>query len=263
MNQFIEKPGDDTGIQTNVWGPAGWLFLHSIAQNYPWKPTEDQKKWYMSFFKSIGNVLPCRYCRESYIKFINEPDTNLNVSVMESRKLLVHWLYNVHEKVNKKLNKRGATLKSVWNRYESFRSKCTKSPEKVVKKGCFDPMKGHRKRCIIKVVSFGKKGKIKLLSIKKSNNKSKKLMATFEINGRKKVIHFGANGMSDYTKHRDKERKKRYQIRHHKDLKTNDPTRAGYLSMFILWNKPSLHASITDYRRRLNIFNNTSRFPIN
>ena len=28
-----KKDGDDTGMQTRVWGPGGWLFLHSIAQN--------------------------------------------------------------------------------------------------------------------------------------------------------------------------------------------------------------------------------------
>ena len=33
-----------------------------------------------------------------------------------------------------------------------------------------------------------------------------------------------------------------------KDTRTGDPTRAGYLSLYILWNKPSLKASITDYK---------------
>ena len=52
-----------------------------------------------------------------------------------------------------------------------------------------------------------------------------------------------------------------YIFRHHKDLKTGDPTRAGYLSMFVLWNKPSLAISIRDYRRRLGIYNRTGKFP--
>ena len=115
-------------------------------------------------------------------------------------------------------------------------------------------------------VSFGKpkgskKGKIKLVSIKKSNKSGKKLMATFETNGRKKVIHFGAAGMSDLTKHHDRERRNRYITRHRKDLRTGNPARAGYLSMFVLWNKPSLQASIRDYKRRLGIYNRTGKFP--
>lgn len=111
--------------------------------------------------------------------------------------------------------------------------------------------------------SFGltKKNNIKLVSIKRSTKKDKKLMATFEIGGRKKVVHFGASGMSDFTKNKNIIRRNRYIFRHHKDLNTKDPARAGYLSMFILWNKKSLQASIRDYRRRLGIYNRTGKFP--
>ena len=276
-----EDKNDNNGMQTRVWGPAGWIFLHCIAQNYPKFPTQEQKDNYKIFFRQVGNVLPCRYCRESYQQFINEPGTLLIDAVMENRKTFTLWLYRIHNKVNKKLGYSGTpSFKEVWDKYESYRSKCTKSPEILAKvqKGCLDPLKGYRKKCIFKVinvdangrpmekVSFGKpkgskKGKIKLVSIKKSNKSGKKLMATFETNGRKKVIHFGAAGMSDLTKHHDRERRNRYITRHRKDLRTGNPARAGYLSMFVLWNKPSLQASIRDYKRRLGIYNRTGKFP--
>lgn len=88
---------------------------------------------------------------------------------------------------------------------------------------------------------------VKLIEIKPSTRKDKKLMAVFE----DAITHFGAAGYSDYTQHKDKERRNRYIARHAKDLDTKDPTRAGYLSMFVLWNKPTLEASIDDYKRRL------------
>jgi hypothetical protein len=116
-------------------------------------------------------------------------------------------------------------------------------------------------RRIRRKTTFGKSTKLKLISIKKSNKKGKKLMATFEKNGRKKVIHFGAAGMSDLTLHKDTKRRNRYITRHKKDLGTGDPARAGYLSMFILWNKKSKSAGIADYRRRLNVYNRTGKFP--
>ena len=271
MNNIIPTKGDDTGMQTRVWGPAGWLFLHCIAQNYPWDPTPKKKREYLQFFKMVGKVLPCRYCRESYDTFITEQDTLLNISTMANRNTLVKWLYLVHNKVNKKLEVRGApTFKQVVDKYESFRSKCTKSPpEEKPKKGCFDPMKGFRKKCTIQIENvdsngnaFGSRSKIKLLSIKKSKIQGKKYTATFEVNNKKKVIHFGAAGMSDYTRNKDPERRKRYITRHKKDLNTKNPVRAGFLSMFILWNKKSLGGSIADYRRRLNIYNRTGKFPV-
>jgi hypothetical protein len=270
--EFKEKPGDDMGMQTRVWGPAGWLYLHSIAQHYPHHPDTSQKRNYLEFFKMIGNVLPCRYCRESYQKFITEQDTLLQLSVMENRQTLSKWLYLIHNKVNKKLGYQIPSFKEVWEKYESFRSKCTKSPEVVekIKKGCTDPLSGFKKQCVIQIKNyveqnnsnFGQtKKKIKLLSIKKSNKSGKKYMATFETNGRKKVIHFGAKGMGDYTLHKDIKRRNRYIFRHQKDTKTGDPSRAGYLSLYVLWNKPSLKASIADYKRRLNVYNRTGKFP--
>ena len=65
--------------------------------------------------------------------------------------------------------------------------------------------------------------------------------------------------------HKDIDRRNRYIIRHATDLKTdkqNDPTRAGYASLFLLWNKPTLESSVKDYNRRLKIYNDTGKFPI-
>jgi hypothetical protein len=89
--------------------------------------------------------------------------------------------------------------------------------------------------------------------IKKSTKKDKKLMAIFTGPNFKKTTHFGAAGYSDYTTHRDPERKQRYLNRHRKNETWNDPMTAGSLSRWILWNKTSLKESITDYRRRFKL----------
>lgn len=93
---------------------------------------------------------------------------------------------------------------------------------------------------------------IKLESIKRSQRKDKKLTATFKINNKKKTVHFGQKNASDYTIHKDSERKKRYQARHIND-NIDKPLSAGALSWFILWNKPTIRESITDYKKRFNI----------
>ena len=54
-----------------------------------------------------------------------------------------------------------------------------------------------------------------------------------------------------FIDHQDKELKKNYIKRHLKDLETNDYKRAGYLSMFLLWNKPTLKESMKDFNRRV------------
>ena len=91
----------------------------------------------------------------------------------------------------------------------------------------------------------------KTVIIKKSTNKNKKYMAIFYKNNIKiKTTHFGAAGMSDYTKHKDPERKKRYLNRHRKNENWNSPMTAGSLSRWILWNKPGFRDSVKDYKYR-------------
>lgn len=94
----------------------------------------------------------------------------------------------------------------------------------------------------------------KLSKIIASPRADKKYRAIFiDTDGKTKHTDFGASGAEDYTIHKDKERRQRYLDRHKKDLETEDPTRAGYLSWYILWNKPTLKASIEDYKNRFNM----------
>ena len=86
----------------------------------------------------------------------------------------------------------------------------------------------------------------KIVKLEKADDGKHKWIATFN-DGR--TTKFGSFGMDDFTLTKDEEQKKRYQSRHRKDLNTKDPYRAGYLSWYILWNKPTIEASVRDYNR--------------
>jgi hypothetical protein len=93
------------------------------------------------------------------------------------------------------------------------------------------------------------------VTIKTSTKPEKKLMAIFtkKDSNRSKTVHFGAKNMDDYTKTKDKEQRARYRSRHKKDLQTKDPTRAGFLSWYILWgDSTSRRENIASYKRRFN-----------
>ena len=91
--------------------------------------------------------------------------------------------------------------------------------------------------------------------ISNSTRKDKKLMAIFydDTNKKIKTVHFGSNGMSDYTINKDKKRKELYLNRHRKNENWNNYMSAGSLSRYILWNLPTLKASIKDYKRRFKL----------
>jgi len=90
--------------------------------------------------------------------------------------------------------------------------------------------------------------------ISKSTNKNKKLMAEFYQDDKKvKTTHFGLKGSTTFLDTGDKAARERYRVRHKKDLDTKDPTRAGYLSYFILWgDSTSRDKNIKDYKKRFN-----------
>jgi hypothetical protein len=95
---------------------------------------------------------------------------------------------------------------------------------------------------------------MKLIEVKKSTKTDKKYMAVFENNGRTKTTHFGAKGMDDYTIKGDKEQRERYRARHKKDLETKDPTRAGFLSYYLLWgDSTSFAQNLRDFKSRFGL----------
>jgi len=95
---------------------------------------------------------------------------------------------------------------------------------------------------------------MKLISITPANDGIHKYVATFENNNRTKKTQFGAKGYDDYTITKNKEQRDRYRERHKKDLQTNDPARAGYLSYHILWgDSTNLQTNIANYKKRFNL----------
>ena len=96
---------------------------------------------------------------------------------------------------------------------------------------------------------------MKLISIKESKNPEKKFTATFILdNGNIKETSFGAKHMDDYTLTKNLDQRERYRNRHQKDLITKDPTRAGYLSYYILWgDSTKMDENVNEYRKKFNL----------
>lgn len=92
-------------MNVNIWGPCAWQVLHATSflldsfytkvdkSKADAKPIEDIQK---RMFSSLAQLLPCRYCRESYAVFymhLGQPKLGLCAT----------WLHTLHSMVNKKL----------------------------------------------------------------------------------------------------------------------------------------------------------------
>ena len=94
----------------------------------------------------------------------------------------------------------------------------------------------------------------KLISFSRSDIPEKKYKVVIERDGREKTIHFGASGYKDYTSFGalEREQRKRNYISRHKskeDWSASGIDTAGFWAKHILWNLPTVSASLAQTRR--------------
>ena len=150
------------GMITKIWGPLAWTFLHTMSFNYPVNPTPNEKKYYRDYVLNLQHVLPCKYCRINLSNNLKKKP--LQMCHMKNRDTFSRYIYDLHETVNKMLNKKShLTFCQVRERYENFRSRCTEEKPRIFnfkktttrrkkEKGCTEPLYGKKSKCIINIV---------------------------------------------------------------------------------------------------------------
>lgn len=80
-----------------------------------------------------------------------------------------------------------------------------------------------------------KGGNLKCGQVAKSWRKNKKIVKLYCIDGKRKLVHAGQKGYSDYTKHKDKDRRDNFHARHNcKEAKKGTPK---HLACTELWKE--------------------------
>ena len=94
------------------------------------------------------------------------------------------------------------------------------------------------------------------IKIVPSTAKGKKWTALIKYNDdqtKPKIVHFGAQGYTDYTLSGDKQKRSSYRARHDKEKNQKFDT-AGALSYYILWgDSKSMNKNISDFKKRYNL----------
>lgn len=87
------------GMSTFIWGPLFWNLLTDMAIRMDGASHSHSSLTgvkYSAIWYALRDILPCKYCRQSYRKFVNEdPPT----------KSYIKWLWTLRNKVNLKLEK--------------------------------------------------------------------------------------------------------------------------------------------------------------
>lgn len=89
---------------TKIWGSHAWVFLHCIGNTFPSRCNMLQKEQYRAFFNALLYVLPCKLCQQHYSQWIQAEPIHDAVS---SSNTLKRWIFNLHNHVNARLDKKG------------------------------------------------------------------------------------------------------------------------------------------------------------
>jgi hypothetical protein len=89
---------------TAVWGPMGWMTLHSISICYPENPNDEDKKHVSEFMNAFAATITCVNCREHFSSLFSLYKTNVP-SLFDSKHDLFLAICRMHNNVSKRLDK--------------------------------------------------------------------------------------------------------------------------------------------------------------
>jgi hypothetical protein len=101
-------------IEKIKWGPGTWNFIHFVAITYPKEPTDNDMDKYLMFFTSLQHVLPCPKCSDNYKRHLD--DFPIQKALTNNQELF-KWTVDIHNEVNKELNKREYSYEEALNIY--------------------------------------------------------------------------------------------------------------------------------------------------
>jgi FAD-linked sulfhydryl oxidase len=81
-------------------GRSTWTFLHTLAAQFPIRPTKQQQRDVKELMAIISRLYPCKTCAEHFKEILktNPPKAKSGLD-------LVQWMCQVHNLVNKSLGK--------------------------------------------------------------------------------------------------------------------------------------------------------------
>jgi hypothetical protein len=89
---------------TSIWGPLGWMTLHSVATCYPESPTQSEKDLMYSWLDMFRDTITCPYCREHFTTMLVAYRTSFP-SMLNSRQDFALFTFRAHNAVNRRLRK--------------------------------------------------------------------------------------------------------------------------------------------------------------
>ena len=89
---------------TAVWGPLGWMTLHSVSHNYPDSPSPQEKQLAAQWIELFRDTITCPSCQGHFTELVNSYKS-IYPYYLDSRTEFILFGYRAHNTVNRRLDK--------------------------------------------------------------------------------------------------------------------------------------------------------------
>jgi len=89
---------------TSIWGPLGWMTLHSVASCYPDTPTQSEITLTQTWLDMFQSTITCPSCKEHFGTALAGYRRSYP-QMLGSRSEFLLFTFRVHNSVNRRLNK--------------------------------------------------------------------------------------------------------------------------------------------------------------
>jgi hypothetical protein len=114
-------------LDSNVWGPHYWFFLHTISMCYPNRPNSNTKKKYYDFIHNFYLFIPIESMSSYFSKLLDEYPVT---PYLDSKDSFIRWMHFIHNKINEKIEKPIISLEKFYaDYYEAYKPKDLKMRE--------------------------------------------------------------------------------------------------------------------------------------
>lgn len=89
---------------TAIWGPMGWMTLHSVATIYPPDPTPEEQILMRTWLDMFRDTITCPSCRDHFTKMLAAYRQSFP-NMLASRQTFALFTFRAHNAVNRRINK--------------------------------------------------------------------------------------------------------------------------------------------------------------
>lgn len=89
-------------LNPEIWGPSYWHFLHSVAYKYPEHPNPITKRKYYDLIMNFPLFIPDSEMGDRFSEMLDKYPIQ---PYLDSRESFIRWVWFIHNKYNRVLNK--------------------------------------------------------------------------------------------------------------------------------------------------------------